>query len=86
MCDLCEMSHCPPPCPTYGARDLDRDRCFICEGRLTRGERVLEQGGRLLCMECAAGLDLDGLLYLCGMTDVAELLREQLSFEERTVL
>jgi hypothetical protein len=31
------------------------------------------------------GLDLDGLLYLCGAADTVELLREHLAFEERTV-
>lgn len=85
MCDFCEMSQCPPACPSYGERDCDEGRCVLCEGRLTRGERVLEQGGRLLCRECAVGLDLDGLLYLCGATDTVELLCEHLAFEERTV-
>ena len=85
MCDLCEMSHCPPACPSYGERDRYEDRCVICESHLTRGERVLERGGRLLCRECAVGLDLDGLLYLCGAADTVELLREHLAFEERTV-
>ena len=85
MCDLCEMSHCPPACPSYGERDLDGERCVLCEGHLSRGERVLEQKGRLLCKECAAELDLDGLQYLCGAADTVELLREHLAFEERTV-
>ena len=82
MCELCEMSRCPSACPSYGEYDADHGRCALCEGRLTRGERVLEQNGRFLCAECAAGLDLDGLLYLCGVTDAAELLRE-LSWEDR---
>ena len=85
MCDFCEMSRCPSACPSYGARDRHEDRCVLCESHLTRGERVLERDGRLLCTECAAGLDLDGLLYLVGATDTVELLREQLAFEERTV-
>ena len=83
MCDLCEMSHCPSACPSYGEYDADNGRCTLCEGRLTRGERVLERDGRLLCMECAAELDLDGLLYLYGVADVAELLQD-LAWEERT--
>jgi hypothetical protein len=36
-------------------------------------------------MECAASVDLDGLLYLCGTADTVELLREHLGFEEQTV-
>ena len=84
MCDFCEMSHCPPACPSYGEQDRFDGKCMLCESRLTRGERVLEQGNRLICRECATGLDLDGLLYLCGACDTVELLCDHLLFEERT--
>ncbi|MBQ8356751.1 MAG: hypothetical protein IJX39_02965 [Clostridia bacterium] len=83
MCEICEMSHCPPACPSYGRSSVTR--CLLCGSVLDRGEQVWERDGRFLCTVCAAELDADALCYLAGVGDVSGLLREYLGWEVKVL-
>ena len=89
MCKYCGMHYCPPACPSYiGERvgvGVPVGQCSLCEGVICAEERVLERGGRLLCMACAENCDGEDLLYLMGAESYGELLREHLGWEARWV-
>ena len=89
MCDICEMSYCPPACPAYRGEyegsGAAMGECAVCEGVLHAGERVLSRGGKLLCLSCAEGGDLEELLYLEGVESLSELLCDRLGWESRYV-
>ena len=89
MCDICDMTHCPPACPCYEG-DFEGGgaavgECALCEGVLHAGERVLARGGKMLCLSCAEDCDLEALLYLEGAECPSDLLYDHLGWESRYV-
>ena len=86
MCDICNMSHCPPECPAYGGEVGQGEavgRCVLCDEILYVGAWALEKSGALLCEECVSAATLEDVLSVAGVRDAAELFCGPLGFRQR---
>lgn len=86
MCDICNMGHCPPGCPSYeneAGLGLSVGRCVLCDEVLCEGDRVLEKNGELLCENCVDVATLEDVLAAEGVRDAAELLCDCLGWRWR---
>ena len=74
MCSECHFYRCPDSCP--GVVGDKSDECRSCGSAVRCGEEYVEDGGEIVCENCANEMELDEILRICEVSSVTELLRE----------